>query len=573
VDDQERTRVAERFAAKVETDGDHQVWAGATSKGLGIFKLDGRPEKAPRVAWLLAHGSLPAGALKRTCDRAGCVAPAHHHERVPTAKAAGRHRPLPRGSGHIRQRSSGSHTVEIVTGVDPLDRRRKFKTTFTVQGTYEDAVAVAEEYRTRARLGDRINLAAKGTFGELLDLWFEHARIARSTRRTYRGYIDNHIKPALGAIPLRELSTFHLDPFYQALAERGGKCRRCWWLIRQGKPPMGPGETCRPRPGASERVHEPDCVRGLPLEPATERQVHAIIHRALAQAKKWKLITSNPADDTTRSPVPMPEVEPPKAGDVARVLNTAFAKDRQIGVFGWMTMITQGRRGEAAGIRWSALDLDAGVLRIRGALEGDRTWKPPKNNKGRSIRLDPLTIAILVEEREEQEAAAVQLGLNLRDDGWLFADPRTPDGSEPVRPDLLAKRFRRICDQLRVVIDRNLYGLRHFGATDLVTAGVDIRTVAGRLGNDPAVTLRRYAHLAAEADRAAVTGLAERMAAHMAQLDPVVEQVETCPHGHPWTKENTYRNPATGGRVCRECDRARHRRPVRLRAVADTDAR
>ena len=568
MDDQERSRVAARFAAKTQVDGDHQVWTGATSKGLGVFKLAGRPEKAPRVAWLLANGSLPDGALRRTCDRAGCVAPAHHQERKPTGKAAAQRRPLPRGSGHIRQRSPGSHTVELVAGVDPLDRRRRHKVTFTVPGGYEDAVAAAEEYRARARVGDRINLAAKGTFGELLGLWLEHARIARSTRRTYQGYVDNHIKPALDAIPLRELGTFDLDPFYQALAARGGKCRRCWWLIHHGKPPMGPGETYRPRPGAAERVHEPDCVRGLPLEPATERQVHAIIHRALAQAKKWKLLSANPADGTTRSPVPLAEVAPPKAADVARVLNAAFAADRQLGVFGWMSMITQGRRGEAAGIRWPALDLEGGELRITGTLEGDRTWKPPTNRKGRTIRLDPLTVAMLAEEHAEQAATAAQLGLALRDDAWLFADPRTPDGSEPVRPDLLAKRFRRVCDRLGVVIDRNLYGLRHFGATDLVKAGVDIRTVAGRLGNDPAVTLRRYAHFAADADCAAVVGLAERMAAHMAELEPLVEQVATCPHGHPWTDDNTYRNPATGGRVCRECDRARHRRP--LRAAGDT---
>jgi hypothetical protein len=147
VNDQERTRVAERFAAKVQTDGDHQLWAGATSKGLGIFKLDGRPEKAPRVAWLLAHGNLPTGTLKRLCDRPGCVAPAHHEERLPTAAASGRRRRLPRGSGYIRQRSPGTYTVEIVTGVDPLDRRRKLKTSFTVPGTYEDAVAAADEFR------------------------------------------------------------------------------------------------------------------------------------------------------------------------------------------------------------------------------------------------------------------------------------------------------------------------------------------------------------------------------------------------------------------------------------------
>jgi integrase len=48
-----------------------------------------------------------------------------------------------------------------------------------------------------------------------------------------------------------------------------------------------------------------------------------------------------------------------------------------------------------------------------------------------------------------------------------------------------------------------LHDLRHFTATQLIGAGVDIRTVAGRLGHaDPSVTLRVYSHALEERDRA-----------------------------------------------------------------------
>jgi integrase len=51
-----------------------------------------------------------------------------------------------------------------------------------------------------------------------------------------------------------------------------------------------------------------------------------------------------------------------------------------------------------------------------------------------------------------------------------------------------------------------LHDLRHFTATQLIGAGVDIRTVAGRLGHaDPSVTLRVYSHALEERDRAAAT--------------------------------------------------------------------
>ena len=54
--------------------------------------------------------------------------------------------------------------------------------------------------------------------------------------------------------------------------------------------------------------------------------------------------------------------------------------------------------------------------------------------------------------------------------------------------------------------------LRHLVATQLIAAGVDVVTVAGRLGHSPGITLRRYAHVLPAADRAA----ADRMAAIMA---------------------------------------------------------
>ena len=49
-----------------------------------------------------------------------------------------------------------------------------------------------------------------------------------------------------------------------------------------------------------------------------------------------------------------------------------------------------------------------------------------------------------------------------------------------------------------------LHDLRHFTATQLIGGGVDVRTVAGRLGHsDPSLTLRVYSHAIEERDRAA----------------------------------------------------------------------
>ena len=61
-------------------------------------------------------------------------------------------------------------------------------------------------------------------------------------------------------------------------------------------------------------------------------------------------------------------------------------------------------------------------------------------------------------------------------------------------------RYSRLTSKLG--IDTQLKQLRHYSATELLTAGVDLRTVAGRLGHGT-TTLRHYAAWVGSADQAA----------------------------------------------------------------------
>jgi integrase len=65
----------------------------------------------------------------------------------------------------------------------------------------------------------------------------------------------------------------------------------------------------------------------------------------------------------------------------------------------------------------------------------------------------------------------------------------------------------------RLGIKTHLHALRHYSATELLTAGVDLRTVAGRLGHGGggATTFKVYAAWVAAADRKAAEILASRM--------------------------------------------------------------
>ena len=48
----------------------------------------------------------------------------------------------------------------------------------------------------------------------------------------------------------------------------------------------------------------------------------------------------------------------------------------------------------------------------------------------------------------------------------------------------------------KVGVDTHLHALQHFAATELIGAGHDVRTLAGRLGHmDASVTLRVYSDM------------------------------------------------------------------------------
>jgi integrase len=82
--------------------------------------------------------------------------------------------------------------------------------------------------------------------------------------------------------------------------------------------------------------------------------------------------------------------------------------------------------------------------------------------------------------------------------------------SRPRDPASLTRRYAKLVADLG--IETQLKELRHYSATELLTAGVDLRTVAGRLGHgDGTTTLRHYAAWVGSADHAAAGAIGARM--------------------------------------------------------------
>ncbi|TDP96424.1 DUF7507 domain-containing protein [Labedaea rhizosphaerae] len=236
-----------------------------------------------------------------------------------------------------------------------------------------------------------------------------------------------------------------------------------------------------------------------------QQEIHTILNQAFERAVTvWGWLPLNPMKKIRRPSAPPPEPKPPTAPQAARIVMEAFRILRW-GVLVWLAMTSGARRGELCALRRGDLSED-GTLKINKAVKQDGSEiseGPTKTHQHRRVVLDSETIGLLraLMAWADQEAAAV--GLTLDDDCYLFSP--TVDGRESLRPDTVTSHFSALAQRLGIAC--TFHKLRHYTATELILAGVDIRTVAGRLGHSGggATTLRVYTAWVSEADqRAAV---------------------------------------------------------------------
>lgn len=115
------------------------------------------------------------------------------------------------------------------------------------------------------------------------------------------------------------------------------------------------------------------------------------------------------------------------------------------------------------------------------------------------MSLDAGTAAVLADHRKRIAHLAAMCRVAVAADAFVFS--HAADASVSWFPDSVSRSFKRLCEK-EGVPDVRLHDLRHFVATQLLSAGVDVRTVAGRLGHrNAATTLNVYAHFVAQTDR------------------------------------------------------------------------
>jgi integrase len=363
--------------------------------------------------------------------------------------------------GSLRERRPGVWELIVQLPRDASTPRGK-QLSRTVRGTKREAQRALAALVTEVSTG-RISSSTM-SLADLLERWLDHVseQLSPTTVREYRRLVKKLISPDLGKLTLRRISTQRLDTYYATLARERG------------------------------------------LSPASVRHVHAVMRGALGQAVRWGWIPANPAAAASPPRLRRREISPPAIADARTLLVAADDHDPDFGALIRVLAATGARRGEVCGLRWSDLDRRAGTLSIRrsvASVAGGTVVKDTKTHSARRIALDPETLSVLDAHRQRLERRAALCRVALDQDGFVFT--ATLDGSQPLHPDTITGAFGRICRRagLRSV---RLHDLRHLHATQLLAAGVPVRTVSGRLGHaDAATTLNVYSHFLEASDREA----------------------------------------------------------------------
>lgn len=348
------------------------------------------------------------------------------------------------GEGYVRERSDGRWECQVVL---PSGERR------SVYAKTQREVLEKRKAELERAAGGMPASSPRQTVGDYLTTWLEGSRVRVRVSTWTRNaiFVRKDLVPELGRLKLAELTPAHVHRLYAKQLARGR---------------------------ASTSV----------------RHMHALLHRAIADAARWGMVSRNV----------VALVDPPRlerremtalSEDQVRALLEAAAGDRLEALY--LLAVTTGmREGELFALRWKDVDLERGMVQVRQTVSwatNRAIFGEPKTAKSRRrIELGKRAAAALAEHRRRQLQERIRNASVWEDQGLVFTD----EIGGPLRPQNFTLRaFRPLLERARLPRIR-FHDLRHTAATVALSRGLPAKVVSEMLGHaSTTITLDIYAHV------------------------------------------------------------------------------
>ncbi len=291
--------------------------------------------------------------------------------------------------------------------------------------------------------------------------------VRMTTYVNYETYVHKHIKDSIGGYELCKLNTLIIQQFYNEKSKKG-------------------------------RI---DGKGGL--SPKTIKNMHDMLHKALAQAVSLDMLVKNPSDFV---------VLPKKKKAEMRYFTIEEQKQLQQAIKGHrlempilLALYTGIRQGELLGLPWKNVHIDLNgqsYIKITQTLNRIKNLDEDTSNRTalqinepktiHSVRTIPLLPEIAEKLSHYREAQTAYFKTNhLPKSDFVF----TSTTGTPIEPRDFQRDFKKILVQnhIRVI---NVHGLRHTFATRSLESGMNVKTLSAILGHsNVGFTLSTYAHV------------------------------------------------------------------------------
>lgn len=275
-------------------------------------------------------------------------------------------------------------------------------------------------------------------------------------------------------------------------------------------PRLGSIRLTRLTPADVERAMQEDLAAGL--APQSVAHHRAVLRTALNVAIKHGIIGRNVAALVDPPHIPEREYEALTPAR-ARAILQAVKGDRLESLVS-VALACGLRVGEALGLRWADVDLEAGTLSVQRSLQrldGEWLFLEPKTKRSRrTIPLPTPVVQALREHRGRQLLERLQLGPAWEGERWgRLVFPNETGG--PLSSATVSRHFHLLLKRAGMPKMR-VHDLRHGAASLMGALGVPPRVAMEVLGHSQiATTMNLYTHVAPEWQREAAAAVGKAL--------------------------------------------------------------
>jgi len=300
-----------------------------------------------------------------------------------------------------------------------------------------------------------------------------HFEVSEARKRTLSNLIDKYLSDEATRLRSKETRLVHLE----------------WWRSK-----LGAYTLSDIRPAllieARKSLFDKPTRRGSPVSPSTVNRYCASLSAVFTWAmKELQWVSDNPFFKISTFKEPEGVVRFLSNDERTALLKACRGHSQDLLCIVVLALSTGARRNEILSLTWDSIDLSQGLL----------TFPKTKNGTIRHVPIRGNALSLIKEIAAERK---------LKDAKGLVFSGKTEHTQD--KPKAIENIFKTALKQAGIENFR-FHDLRHSAASELVMAGVDMRTVAEILGHSDLKITQRYAHLSRAHVDDAVSRLNDRL--------------------------------------------------------------